>query len=188
MAQGGLPVQLVREHHPEDLAPVLALEGRTDPNTPSGLRPLISTVAHPQTCENPGLRYHLTPHVQPSAKPSAPQISLNRSELSTATRRPRWALDTVTTLCRLTAHAPFIPSASVRRTLWVMSFANCSCWFALVNPLSCFSTTSSVFFRIGSCSFWLFLPGSGTTFGTNNTAIISSCSARQPVGSHIHRS
>jgi len=46
----------------------------------------------------------------------AVQISLIRAGLSAATRRPRWAFDTVTTLCRLTAHAPFIPSASVKRT------------------------------------------------------------------------
>ena len=55
-------------------------------------------------------------HVQPRAKASAPQISLSRSELNTATRCPRCALDTVTTLWRLTARVPFIPSASVSRT------------------------------------------------------------------------
>lgn len=58
----------------------------------------------------------LSAYVQPSAKPSAAQISLKRSELRIASRRPRRALDTVTTLCRLMAHVPFIPSYSVRRT------------------------------------------------------------------------
>ena len=58
----------------------------------------------------------LSAYAQPRAKPSAPQISLKRSELSIATRRPRWALETVTTLWRLMAHVAFIPSFSVRRT------------------------------------------------------------------------
>ena len=53
---------------------------------------------------------------QPSAKPRALHTSLSRSALRTATRRPRCAFDTVATLCRLTAHGPFIPSTSVRRT------------------------------------------------------------------------
>src|ERR1019366_2093410 len=55
-------------------------------------------------------------YAQPRAKPSAPQISLKRSGLSIATRRPRWALETVTTLWRLMAHGFFIPSFSVRST------------------------------------------------------------------------
>ena len=65
---------------------------------------------------DPPANLGLPAYAQPRAKPSAAQISLKRSELSIATRRPRWALETVTTLWRLMAHVSFIPSFSVRRT------------------------------------------------------------------------
>src|ERR1017187_10145119 len=69
-------------------------------------------------------------YAQPRAKPSAPQISLKRSELSTATRRPRWALETVTTLWRLMAHVAFIPSLAEgcfyqERASWLDCGYNC---------------------------------------------------------------
>lgn len=46
----------------------------------------------------------------------AAQISDKRSELSIAKRRPKSDFDTVSTLCRFTAHGCFIPSSSVRTT------------------------------------------------------------------------
>src|SRR5579862_5252456 len=54
--------------------------------------------------------------VHPRANPSAAQISSNRPALSMATRRPNRALETVTRLCKFTAHERFIPSASVKST------------------------------------------------------------------------
>jgi hypothetical protein len=54
--------------------------------------------------------------MQPSAKPSALQISSRRSELSVPTRRPSKSFGTVTRLCRFTAHGPLSPSASLNCT------------------------------------------------------------------------
>src|SRR5580692_2251555 len=53
---------------------------------------------------------------QPSANPKAAQTSANRCAPNFATRRPRCSLETVTTLCRLTAQTCFIPSSSVKTT------------------------------------------------------------------------
>jgi hypothetical protein len=49
--------------------------------------------------------------VQPRANPTAAQSCFIRSGVSVATRLPKLDFDTVTTLCRFMAHAPFIPSA-----------------------------------------------------------------------------
>src|SRR5579863_5673582 len=65
---------------------------------------------------NPTAESEARYEVQPRANPKAAQTSCSRSELSAATRRPRCALDTVTTLWRLMAQMPFIPSASVSTT------------------------------------------------------------------------
>jgi len=51
-----------------------------------------------------------------SAKPSARHTSLIRWAPSCATRRPMSFFATVITLCRLTAHACFIPSSGPRTT------------------------------------------------------------------------
>ncbi len=53
---------------------------------------------------------------QPRANPNAAQTSASRCALSLATRRPRCSFETVTRLCRLTAHTCFMPSSSVRTT------------------------------------------------------------------------
>src|SRR5260370_34676148 len=53
---------------------------------------------------------------QPREKRRAAHTSFIRGELSWATRFPRRCCDTVTALCRFTAHVDFIPSSSFRTT------------------------------------------------------------------------
>ena len=54
------------------------------------------------------------PH--PSENRKAAQTSCIRAALKLATRRPNRSCETVTALCRLTAHRPFIPSPTPRIT------------------------------------------------------------------------
>jgi hypothetical protein len=54
--------------------------------------------------------------VHPSANPTAPQICSIRAVLNCATRFPSLLRDMVTTLCRFTAQAAFIPSFSSSTT------------------------------------------------------------------------
>jgi hypothetical protein len=53
---------------------------------------------------------------QPSEKRRAAHTSLRRSSLNRATRLPNRHCDTVTALCRFTAHGPFMPSFSSSAT------------------------------------------------------------------------
>jgi len=53
---------------------------------------------------------------QPREKRRAAHTSFIRAELSWATRFPRRCCDTVTALCRFTAHGDFMPSSSFRTT------------------------------------------------------------------------
>src|SRR5208337_1351964 len=52
----------------------------------------------------------------PKEKRRAAHTSFMRAELSWATRFPRRCCDTVTALCRFTAHGDFMPSSSLRTT------------------------------------------------------------------------
>lgn len=58
------------------------------------------------------LRLWNHPASQPTAKRSAAQTSVMRALRNWATRLPRRSCETVTRLCRFTAHGPFIPSLS----------------------------------------------------------------------------
>lgn len=67
------------------------------------------------------------------------------------------------------------------RACGIMGFANRSCWFKLVHPLPYFSTTCSIMIGFQSFSYLLFLLASGTTLGTNHSALTLR-SAREMVG------
>jgi len=59
---------------------------------------------------------HHSPASQPRENRSAAHTSFIRAGLNWATRFPRRCCETVTALCRFTAHADFIPSSSFNTT------------------------------------------------------------------------